>query len=299
MELSGILTALWTPTDETGRIMTEAMEAHLGFLRGTRLRGVMVLGSTGESVLLDPARRRIVLETTARAAGSLLRIAHVGDVNPTAACELAAAARDLGYQAVSILPPWFFHLEREDLLAHFTRIARAAKLPVVLYNFPERTGHRLDEALIERFADEARLVAIKQSGAEFEYHHKLAELGRRKGFVVFTGADPRLAEAMAAGAVGNIGGLSNFVPEWMTELYDAVRNGNQAQSRAVTARLEALDALFGKVRFPWNMGIGVAARGFQAGSPKQVLSESSRRGADELLGALRDVFREWGLARPS
>ena len=97
------------------------------------------------------------------------------------------------------MPPSFYSVSDADQLAFFLHAADAAQLPVMLYNFPELTGNRIAMDTIAAFGDRAPMVAIKQSGREFEYHNELIALGREKGFVVFSGADTRLPEVFALG----------------------------------------------------------------------------------------------------
>src|SRR5437763_14056073 len=101
------------------------------------------------------------------------------------------------------------------MLAYFLHVADEVGLPVMLYNFPELTGKRIDLPTIAAFADRAPMCAIKQSGGEFAYHADLVALGREKHFAVMSGADTRLPEVFALGAAGCIGGLVNIVPELM------------------------------------------------------------------------------------
>ena len=73
------------------------------------------------------------------------------------------------------------------MLAYFLHVADVVDLPVMLYNFPELAGKRIELETIAAFAEQAQMIAFKQSGAEFEYHRELIALGREKGFVVMSG----------------------------------------------------------------------------------------------------------------
>ena len=95
----------------------------------------------------------------------------------------------------------------------------------MLYNFPELAGKRIELPTIAAFAERAPMIAIKQSGGEFEYHHELIALGREKGFVVMSGADTRLPEVFELGAAGCTGGLVNIVPELMVHIYRVCGEG--------------------------------------------------------------------------
>lgn len=85
-----------------------------------------------------------------------------------------------GSPAVALMPPPFFPLSQDDILAFFLHVAEAVDLPVMFYNFSELCGKRIDLATIAACADRAPMCAIKQSGGEFAYHRELIAIGREK-----------------------------------------------------------------------------------------------------------------------
>jgi len=291
--LNGVIVALWTPTDSAGRLLKPALRDHLQFLRERGVSALMPLGSTGEFVHLDLAARRELLAAVAELAPDMRRVANMSDISPRVVAELGRAARELGYAAVSILPPWYFHLEQADLLEFFLRAADAAQLPVALYNFPERTGHRLELETIAAFADRAPMAAIKQSGAEWDYHKALVALGREKGFVVLSGNDARLGDALALGCTGCVSGCANFVPETMHSFYQAAVGGDQAPVQSAAGRMRELIQLLGRVNFPLDVAAGMKARGLETGVPKQAVSAETQARFDALTADLRQLFARW------
>ncbi|MBI5767267.1 MAG: dihydrodipicolinate synthase family protein, partial [Verrucomicrobia bacterium] len=217
----GIYSAQWIPVDAAGRVDRAALAAHIEFERDHGIAGVLALGSTGEFPHFSVDERKQVLATVAELAAPLPVIANVSDIRPRAAIELGRFAKSLGLPAIGLMPPSFYPMSQPDILAFFLHVAEAVDLPVMLYNFPELCGKRIDLETVAAFADRAPMCAIKQSGGEFEYHRQLIPLGREKGFVVMSGADTRLTEVFALGGAGCIGGLVNIVPELMVELYQA------------------------------------------------------------------------------
>jgi 4-hydroxy-tetrahydrodipicolinate synthase len=292
---AGVLAALWIPTDADGRLMEAALAAHLEWLRRAGVQGVLALGSTGEFPRFSLKERMRILEAVAAAAAPLPVIANISDLRPEVAAELGRFARKLGLPAVAMLPPYFFPLAPEDQLAFFLHGAEAAGLPAFLYNFPERTGNRIDLATVAAFADRAPLAGIKQSGGEFSYHAPLVALGREKNFVVFSGADTEIAAAVALGAAGCIGGLVNLAPEYMLAVYAAARAGQLEQAAAEAARLRALGRVIDRLAFPLNVAAGLEARGFDPGAPKFLVSAATRCSYQEVVREIRRLGTEWGL----
>jgi dihydrodipicolinate synthase/N-acetylneuraminate lyase len=183
------------------------------------------------------------------------------------------------------------------MLAFFLHVADAVQLPVMLYNFPELAGKRIELGTIAAFADRAPMIAVKQSGSEFDYHRDLVALGREKGFVVMSGADTRLPEAFALGAAGCIGGLVNIVPEPMVLIDRACRQGEPADLAAAEATMQELGRIIDQLAFPLNVAAGLEARGFDPGAPKRIVSPESRALHEKIVGELTALFDRRGLAR--
>lgn len=291
----GVFVALAIPTDSRGRILRGALASHIAWLKDRGIHGILALGSTGEFVRFDLDERKALLELIAELAGTLPVIANVSDIRLSVACELGRFARRLKLNGVSIMPPSFYPVSAADQLAYFERVAGAAGLPVMLYNFPELTGNRIGVETISTFAQRAPLFAIKQSGGEFSYHKELIALGGKKKFSVFTGADTRLQEAFHLGVSGCIGGLVNFVPEPMLELYGACRKGTTGDVATASERMRAVGREVDSLSFPLNVAAGIEARGLEPGVPKTAVSKESLCLYRKIVRSLRSKFREWRL----
>jgi 4-hydroxy-tetrahydrodipicolinate synthase len=292
---SGIYSAQWIPVDASGQLDRTSLAAHLAFERRHGINGVLALGSTGEFPHFSLAERQQVLATVAELAAPLPVIANISDIRPRAVVELGRFAKSLGVPAVALMPPPFFPLSQADLLAFFLHVAEAVQLPVMLYNFPELTGKRIDLATVAAFADRAPMCAIKQSGGEFEYHRELIALGREKNFVVMSGADTRLPEVFQLGAAGCIGGLVNLVPDLMVAIERIGRGGQPGEIAGPAARMVELGRVIDQLEFPLNVAAGLEARGLQPGAPKAIVSEESRRLYAKIVAELGACFARWGL----
>ncbi|MEP7067566.1 MAG: dihydrodipicolinate synthase family protein, partial [Gemmatimonadota bacterium] len=212
------------------------------------------------------------------------------------AIELGRFAKSLGIPAVALMPPFFFPMSQDDVLAYFLHVAGAVDLPVMLYNFPELAGKRIDLPTIAAFADRASMCAVKQSGGEFAYHRELIALGREKNFVVMSGADTRLTEAFELGAAGCIGGLVNIVPELMLDIYHGCSAGRPQDAAVSAARMVEVGRVIDQLTFPPNVAAAIAARGYAPGVSKSMLSPVSRTLSARIEAELRALLRQWGLA---
>lgn len=291
----GVFCALWTPTDAAGHLLKDELKTNLEFIRRNGTHGILALGSTGEFLHLDLAARKHFLEQVMANAGSLRVLVNISDIRPGAVAELARFARTIGAEGVAILPPYFFPVSQADLTEFFVRAGEAAQLPVFLYNFPERTGNRISLETVAAVADRIRLAGVKQSGAEFEYHRPLAQLGREKNFVVFSGSDTHLPEAMELGAVGCVSGLSNAVPDLVVKIFQAVKAGQPGHASVVIERMRTIGTLVEQLEFPANVAAIMEARGLSPGHPKTIVSPATKARSDKLLAEFRRLFREWNL----
>jgi len=292
---SGIYSAQWIPTDAQGRVDRASLAAHIDFERRAGVSGLLALGSTGEFPFFTVNERRSVLTTIAELASSLTVFANISDIRPRSAIELGLHAKELGLPAVALMPPMFYPVSQADMLAYFLHVADAVGLPVMLYNFPELTGKRIEPETIVAFAERAPMIAVKQSGAQFEYHLELIALGREKKFVVMSGSDARLPEAFALGAAGCIGGLVNIVPELMVELDRVYRRHEPGDASPVADGMQEVGRILDQLTFPLNVAAGLEARGFDPGVPKSVVSTDSRALYEQIVAELRAVFERSGL----
>ncbi|MEO7797526.1 MAG: dihydrodipicolinate synthase family protein [Opitutaceae bacterium] len=292
---SGIYSAQWLPTDSSGRIERAGLAEHIAFEKRAGIAGVLALGSTGEFPHFSPDERKQALTTIAELAAPLPVLANITDIRPRVAIELGRFAKSLGLPAVALMPPPFFPMSQDDVLAFFLHVSEAVDLPVLLYNFPEICGKRIELATVAAFAERAPMCAIKQSGGEFTYHRDLIALGREKQFAVMSGSDTRLTEVFALGAAGCIGGLVNIVPDLMVDIHRCCAAGRPGEGAVSAARMVELGRVIDQLVFPPNVGAGLAARGFAPGAPKSIISTASQGLSAKIETELRALFLQWGL----
>lgn len=293
--LDGIYCALWTPTDQNGNILWRVFEKHLAFVLGTPVNGIMALGSTAEFVHLTLAQRKQILERVTAECNARGRgvIANVSDIQIRNVIDLARHAQHAGATCISVLPPWYYALEQRDLAEFFIEVAFASEAPLALYNYPEVTGKRIELETIERVAKRAKLVAVKQSGADFAYHNELIQLGKKLGFVVMSGADTRLEEILGLGCTGSVSGLANAIPEVLCEIYRNFRNGRTSPQQ--TSFVSELAKLINPVLFPFNVKAAIAGRGLETGARKMPVSSETLTTYETVLENVKALYTRTGI----
>ena len=291
----GIIPAVWTPTGADGQLLVDDLRRNMEFIRAATPAAWMALGSTGEFVHLTLDQRKETLERILEFGGGLPAIANVSATNPRDAIDLGKHAKSAGAVAIALLPPWFFRIGDDDLAAHFTRVADAVGLPLVLYNFPEMTGNIIAPEVAAQVAERVPVAALKFSGYQFEKHAEYIAVARAKNFRVLTGWDKRIPEAMTLGATGCVGGMANYAPELMVEAFHAMRAGDRPRADAAAAKLVRLSDVSDAVNFPLNVAAAMEARGLRPGAPKMALSRKTRDAFEELKAKMRALFLELAL----
>jgi 4-hydroxy-tetrahydrodipicolinate synthase len=295
-KFKGIFAAVWTPTDREGRLLEEVFAENIRFVQQRGVHGLMILGTTGEFPFLTQETKRVVCEKTMELAGAMPVIVNISDIRPGVAAELGRFAGRLGVAGVSILPPYFYEYRQEEIAEFLVRVGEESGAPVVLYNFPERTGNELKLETVGAVADRIPVAAIKHSGSDFEFHGELAKLGKEKEFAVLSGSDTRLAAALALGVQGCISGLANAVPEIVSAIYDSITEGQFQAATKPSEQMRALGKLMERLPVPLNVSAAMEGRGRGLGEPKSIISASTQGLYEELVSDVKGLFDTWGLA---
>jgi dihydrodipicolinate synthase/N-acetylneuraminate lyase len=236
--ISGTLAAAVTPLRDGGtRLDEDAFEPLLEFYAASGIEGLLVLGTTGEGILLGHDERRRAAELAVRSAGALQVIVHCGAQGTEQTCALAAHAAEIGAAAVAVIGPPYFPLTSDELLEHFAAAASAcAPLPFYAYEYADRSGYALPVAMIERLRERApNFVGMKVSDAPFDQVAPYLETG----LDVFIGAEGVIREAMAHGAAGAVSGVAAVFPEAVAAL---VREPTAERAEVVESLRSALSA---------------------------------------------------------
>jgi 4-hydroxy-tetrahydrodipicolinate synthase len=241
----GSLVAIVTPMRPDGSIDPAAWDALLDWHLAAGTAGIVIGGTTGESVTLGDAELgMLVARARARLMGRLPIVAGVGGSNTAAVAERARALDASGADALLVVTPAYNRPTQEGLYRHFAAVATASGLPLVLYNVPSRTAVDLLPETVGRLAKLPRVVAVKEAVASIE---RIRELVAACGpdFDVLSGDDATAREAVAAGARGVISVTANVAPVAMARMIAAALRGDVAEAERIDAGLAALhQALF-------------------------------------------------------
>ena len=257
----GMATALVTPMNEKG-VDYEAMGRFLEFQIENGINALVVMGTTGENATLEPDDQLAVIRfTVEKVAGRVPVIAGTGTNNTAHVIYNTRRACEAGADAVLVVTPYYNKATQNGLIAHFTAVADASTVPVILYNVPGRTGVNLLPATVAKLAEHPRIAAIKEASGNMAQMVELMHLCGDK-IDVYSGEDALTVPMMAMGASGTISVLSNVAPRGSVDMTDACLRGDYAAAAGMQCQfLPLINALFSEVN-PIPAKAAVSAMGF-------------------------------------
>jgi len=240
--IEGCLTALVTPF-KNGKVDFEGLAKLVDWQIEQGVDGIVAVGTTGESATLSVEEHIAVVAATVKAArGRVPVIAGAGGNATDEALELTRASEAAGANALLHVTPYYNRPNQEGLFRHFEAIAKATKLPVILYNVPSRTACDLLTETVARLAEFDNVVGIKDATGNLVRGSELiARVGDR--MVVLSGDDGTAFPLYAIGARGVISVVSNVAPRAMSDMWDAAKAGDWARARQRHYELRVLSQM--------------------------------------------------------
>src|ERR1700756_3812427 len=210
MLLSGIFPPITTPFYADGAVYYKKLEANVERYSRTPVAGIVVLGSTGEAILLSDEERREVLKTARGAAANhKVLIAGTGIESASETLRLTGYAAQLGYDVAMVRTPHYYksQMKPANMLAFYRTVADRSPLPVIIYNFPQATGYDIPAEIVIALAQHPNLLGIKESSGSIEKVQKMVEGTRHikrsatvtETFAAVTGRMLKAAPASAEG----------------------------------------------------------------------------------------------------
>ena len=291
MDMSGIFAALTTPFSPDGSVSLADLKHNLLRYNGTDLAGYVVLGSTGESVMLSRTEMDTILVAAIEAVGKDKKlIAGTGAESTAETIDRTKRAAELGYAAALVKTPYYYKsmYKPDVLIAHYRRVADESPIPVMLYSVPQFTGIALEAPEVAVLAEHKNIIGIKDSSGNVQ---RLAEIiaAVPPGFQVLVGSASTIYPSVALGARGCILALASALPEKCVALFDLVRQGHHEKAREFqTVIVRASKAIVS------DLGIAgvkyvMDQRGYRGGDPRlplRPLHHEEKKRLNELLATL-------------
>ena len=173
-------------------------------------------------------------------------IIHAGSITTLQTIQLAQHAEKTGADGIAIIPPYFYRLQEEAIVAHYQSVIESVpNLPVFLYNNPFVLANELSYSIIKRLSDNYKnVVGIKDSSGNLDFLNA-CNLLRNGDFLTFMGNDKFILSALSMGINGCVSGNANVVPELFVDIFDAIQLQNNEKAKNLHNEIEALIPILG------------------------------------------------------
>jgi 1-pyrroline-4-hydroxy-2-carboxylate deaminase len=211
----------------------QATGKHVEVLVRAGVHGLIMLGTVGENASLEYAEKLDLLRSTVEQVGKRVPVlTGVAECSTALACRFAADAAKTGIDGLMVLPAMIYKSDPRETITHFRAVARAADLPILVYNNPVSYGVDITPPMFVDLADEPKFVAIKESSENVRRITDLKNLcGER--YRLFCGVDDLVLESVLLGATGWVSGLVNAFPAENRLLWDLAVSGRYEEALRV------------------------------------------------------------------
>ena len=241
MELKGIFTALLTPFDNDNKINKSALEQLIRHNIKLGVDGFYVGGSTAEAFLLTREERKQVIQIVKEAAPNVKLIAQIGSVSEDEALELGLYAKELGYDAISSVAPFYYKFSFEEIKGYYCRLADAAELPMLVYHIPVLSGVNMGVNDLGAFLNDDRFIGIKYTSNDFFMMEQCKTAFPEK--VLYNGYDEMFLAGLSMGADGAIGSTYNFMANKFVRIRQLFNAGNITEAQRVQKEANRIIAI--------------------------------------------------------
>ncbi len=288
---TGAGVAIVTPMNPDGSINYERYREQVEWQIQNGTDAIISCGTTGESSTLDHEEHIEVMRAAVeQAAGRVPVISGTGSNDTRYCIELSLEAQRLGADALLLVSPYYNKTSQRGLIAHYTAIADAVELPIILYNVPSRTGVDIKPETIARLAAHPRIVAVKEANGNISAAAQVAALC---DIDIYSGNDDQIVPLLSLGSKGVISVLSNILPQQTHDICAKWFAGDVAGSRALQLELlELANALFSDVN-PIPVKEAMNLMGMQVGDCRLPLLGMDEAGR----GKLAAVLTKYGLMK--
>lgn len=219
--IKGIIPPIITPMNEDESVNETELRNQVKRLLKAGVHGIFPLGTNGEGYILSEKEKELILTVVVdEVKGQVPVYAGTGCISTKETIKLSQTAQAIGADVLSVITPSFAQASQEELAEHYEAVAKAVKLPIVLYNIPARTGNTIAPATVERLSHIDNIAGAKDSSGNFDHMLQYIERTKDEDFAVLSGNDSLILWNLLAGGTGGIAGCANVFPENMVKVYE-------------------------------------------------------------------------------
>ena len=285
----GAAVAIITPMQENREINYPKLAQILDDQIANHTDAIVICGTTGESsTLTHEEHLEAIRFTVEHVAGRVPVIAGTGSNCTETAIYLSTEAERYGADALLVVTPYYNKATQKGLIAHYTAIAEAVSLPIIMYNVPSRTGCNIQPETAAYLAKHVKnIVGIKEASGNISQIAKLMELAGDQ-IELYSGNDDQVVPILSLGGLGVISVLSNVAPQQTHDMVMKFLEGDVAGSREIQLKaLPLIDALFCEVN-PIPVKAAMNMMGWEAGPLRMPLTEMEPEHKERLKKAMID-----------
>lgn len=289
---TGAGVAIVTPFRKDGSVDYDSLDRLIDFHCENGTDSIVICGTSGEAATLtEEEHMKCVKFTVERTKSRIPVIAGTGSNCTATAMALSEEAAGYGADGVLVVTPYYNKATQKGMIAHFTKVAQAAKVPVVLYNIPGRTGCKMEAETVAQLVNHVdNIVAIKEASGDFSNIARMMELTDGK-LDLYSGNDDQIVPLMSLGGKGVISVLSNVAPKAAHDICQLYLDGKVKESCALQLKaLPLIRALFSEVN-PIPVKKAVELMGLCGGTVREPLTELE----PEHTEILRQEMKKFGL----
>lgn len=289
----GAAVALVTPMNEDGSVNYNKLKELVDQQIEGGTDAIVACGTTGEAATLDLDEHiEVIRKTVEFAAGRVPVIAGAGSNDTAFAIKTVELAEKVGVDGFLVVTPYYNKTSQAGLIAHFTKIAEATSLPIILYNVPSRTGVNIKPETYKELSKIENIVATKEASGDISAVAKIAHLCG-DDLMIYSGNDDQIVPIMSLGGIGVISVLSNVCPKETHDICQYALDGDfKAAAELQVKYLPLIDALFSDVN-PIPVKEAFNIMGYEVGECRLPLIKMS----DSAHEALKAEMAKVGLVK--
>jgi 4-hydroxy-tetrahydrodipicolinate synthase len=290
MKLQGVMPALVTPFTADGKVDFKAFEKLLTHLRAAGVTGWVPNGSTGEYFSQSSDERREVLQFVkdfARPGETLIAGSNAPATREV--IEQTAMAREIGYDTVLLAPPFYTRPTQLELIQHYETVLSAVDVNLVLYSYPAKDGSDISFELMDHFADNPRVIGIKESSGSVQRAIDIASRYEERLQLV-TGSDDVVLDFMMWGADSWICGPANCMAMACCDLDRTYRKGDLIKAREMMKTLYRAMNILESGKFVQKIKYGCELQGLPVGDCRAPLGPLTLEEKAEFLAAMEPIL---------
>jgi 4-hydroxy-tetrahydrodipicolinate synthase len=283
--LGTVLTAMATPFTAEGAVDVETAGRLANRLVDSGCDGLVLSGTTGESPTTSDAEKITLLRAVLDAVGDRARIiAGAGTYDTAHSVHLARACAAEGAHGLLVVTPYYSRPPQSGLVAHFTAVADATELPIVLYDIPPRSLIPIEWDTLRTLARHPNIVAVKDAKGDL---NGAAAVMAETPLTYYSGDDALNLPWLAVGAVGFISVWGHVAARELRDMLTAFNSGDLATARKIAVTLSPLDVAQSRLGGVTLAKAGLRLQGFDAGDPRLPQMPATAAQLDELAAEMR------------